>query len=326
MPKVSVIVPFYNVEGYIEKCLETLVNQTLKDIEIIIVNDGSKDRSIDIVKKFLKQYPEKIVYLEKENGGLSDARNFAIPYAKGEYIAFLDSDDYVEKDMYQLMYDIAQKEKSDMVECDFFWNYPDKVKTDVGEKYDGTAEALTKIRVVAWNKLIKREILEETKILFPKGYRYEDVEFTYKLVPHLNKISFLKKPCIHYIQREGSISNSQNERTKEIFDVLDNVIKYYKENDFYEKYKPQLEYLYARYAFCSSLLRMVKIQDEEIQEKMLEFTWEKVNKEFPNWKQNEILKKGKGLSRKYKIYNLYMKTLNKFTYKLYTTIMYIIKK
>ena len=97
MPKVSVIVPFYNVEGYIEKCLETLVNQTLKDIEIILVNDGSKDRSIDIVKKFLKQYSEKIVYLEKENGGLSDARNFAIPYAKGEYIAFLDSDDYVEK-------------------------------------------------------------------------------------------------------------------------------------------------------------------------------------------------------------------------------------
>lgn len=156
MPKVSVIVPFYNVEGYIEKCLETLVNQTLKDIEIILVNDGSKDRSIDIVKKFLKQYPEKIVYLEK--------------------------------DMYQLMYDMAQKEKSDMVECDFFWNYPDKVKTDIGEKYEGTAEALTKIRVVAWNKLIKREILEETKILFPKGYRYEDVEFTYKLVPHLNKI------------------------------------------------------------------------------------------------------------------------------------------
>lgn len=93
MPKVSVIVPFYNVEGYIEKCLETLVNQTLQDIEIILVNDGSKDRSVNIVKKFQRNYPEKIVYLEKENGGLSDARNYAIPYAKGEYIAFLDSDD-----------------------------------------------------------------------------------------------------------------------------------------------------------------------------------------------------------------------------------------
>ena len=99
MPKVSIIVPFYNVEGYIEKCLDTLVNQTLKDIEIILVNDGSTDRSIEIVNKFLRRYPEKLVYLEKENGGLSDARNYAIPYAKGEYIAFLDSDDlwYKEK-------------------------------------------------------------------------------------------------------------------------------------------------------------------------------------------------------------------------------------
>ena len=141
MEKISIIVPCYNEEKALplfyeelEKNIKTFSDNL--DFEILFVNDGSKDRSIDIVKKFLKQYSEKIVYLEKENGGLSDARNFAIPYAKGEYIAFLDSDDYVEKDMYQLMYDIAQKEKSDMVECDFFWNYPDKVKTDVGEKYE----------------------------------------------------------------------------------------------------------------------------------------------------------------------------------------------
>ena len=120
MPKVSVIVPFYNVEGYIEKCLDTLVNQTLEDIEIIVVNDGSKDNSILIVKRFLEKYPEKIVYLEKENGGLSDSRNYALPHAKGEYVAFLDSDDYVEKDMYEKMYEIAKKENSDMVECDCY--------------------------------------------------------------------------------------------------------------------------------------------------------------------------------------------------------------
>lgn len=169
MPKVSVIVPFYNVEGYIEKCLETLVNQTLQDIEIILVNDGSKDRSVNIVKKFQSSYPEKIVYLEKENGGLSDARNYAIPHAKGEYIAFLDSDDYVEKDMYQKMYELAVKENSDMVECDFYWEYPDKTKKDIGEIYHGSNEMIEKIRVVAWNKLIKKEILEDTKIQFPKG-------------------------------------------------------------------------------------------------------------------------------------------------------------
>ena len=128
MPKVSVIVPIYNVEDYIEQCLETLVNQTLEEIEIILVNDGSKDNSEKIAKQYKEKYPNKITYLEKENGGLSDARNFGIPYAKGEYIAFLDSDDYVELIMYEEMYKIAKKEDSDIVECDFYWEYPNKTK------------------------------------------------------------------------------------------------------------------------------------------------------------------------------------------------------
>lgn len=318
MPKVSVIVPIYNVEGYIEKCLETLVNQTLDDIEIILVNDGSKDNSALIAKKYLEKYPEKIVYLEKENGGLSDSRNYGIPYAKGEYIAFLDSDDYVEKDMYEKMYELAKKENSDMVECNFYWEYPDKKQEDIGKTYNGKNEMLEKIRVVAWNKLIKREIIEKTKIQFPKGYRYEDVEFTYKLVPYIEKVSFLKKPCIHYIQRQGSISNTQNERTKEIFDVLEHVIDYYKQNNFYEKYKNELEYVYIRYAFCSSLLRIVKIEDATIQEQLLQTTWINVNTKFPNWKKNPILKKSKSLK------DLYLKTINKTTYKIYCTILGII--
>ena len=320
MPKVSVIVPFYNVEGYIEKCLETLVSQTLEDIEIILVNDGSKDKSIEIVNKFLKMYPEKLVYLEKENGGLSDARNYAINYAKGEYIAFLDSDDYVEKDMYEKMYELAKKENSDMVECNFYWEYPNKIKEDIGITYNGKNEMLEKIRVVAWNKLIKREILISSKVQFPKGYRYEDVEFTYKLIPYIETVSFLKKPCVHYIQRQGSISNSQNERTKEIFDVLEHVIEYYKEKGIYEKYEKELEYVYIRYAFCSSLLRIVKIENASLQKELLNLTWEKVNTTFPNWKKNKILKKGKGLK------NIYLKTINQFTYRIYTTILSIIQK
>ena len=316
MKSVSVIVPFYNVENYIERCLETLVNQTLEDIEIILVNDGSKDRSKIIVDKFLKQYPEKIVYLEKENGGLSDARNYAIPHAKGEYIAFLDSDDYVEKTMYKDMYELAKKENSDMVECDFYWEYPDKNKRkeDKGVIYNGKKEMLEKVRVVAWNKLIKKEILEKSRVLFPKGLRYEDVEFTYKLVPYLDKVSFLKKPCIHYIQREGSISNNQNERNKEIFQVLDNVIKFYKENNLYDEYKDELEYVYVRYAFCSSLLRIVKIKDENIQSELLELTWRKVNETFPNWKQNTVLKSKKDLK------SIYLKTINKFTFDMYSAL------
>lgn len=317
MKSLSVIVPFYNVENYIEKCLETLVNQTLQDIEIILVNDGSQDKSVDIVKKYINKYSDKITYLEKENGGLSDARNYALPYAKGEYIAFLDSDDYVEKTMYKDMYELAKKENSDMVECDFYWEYPDKKKEDIGIIYKNKKEMLEKVRVVAWNKLIKKEILEKSKVTFPKGYRYEDVEFTYKLIPYIEKVSFLKKPCVHYIQREGSISNKQNERNKEIFDVLEHVINYYIENKWYNEYKNELEYVYVRYAFCSSMLRIVKIEDEEIRKKLLKLTWKKVYTTFPSWKKNPILR------NKYDLKNMYLRTINKFTFKMYSNLLYL---
>lgn len=321
MPKVSIIVPIYNVEMYIGKCLETLVNQTLKDIEIILVNDGSKDGSAEIAKKYLKKYPEKIVYLEKENGGLSDSRNYGLPYAKGEYIAFLDSDDYVEENMYEEMYELAKKEDSDMVQCNFYWEYPDKNKKKIGElrQYSNKKEMLVKTRVEAWNKLIKREILEQNpEIKFPKGLRYEDVEFTYKLVPYVEKVSILNKPFIHYIQRGNSISNTQNERTKEIFDVLDNVIKYYKEKNLYEEYEEQLEYVYVKTVFCRSLLRMVKIQDKNIKSQLLKRTWENVNIKFPEWKKNPILKNNKSLK------DIYLKTINKTTYKIYCKILSLI--
>ena len=314
MPKVSVIVPVYNVEKYIEKCLNTLVNQTLQDIEIIVVNDGATDNSEKIINEFLEKYPEKIVYLKKENGGLSDARNFGIPYAKGEYIAFVDSDDYVETFMYEEMYEIAKKENSDMVECDFIWEYPNKSRIDTGEIYNNKKEMAQKVRVVAWNKLIKKSILDETKIEFPKGYRYEDLEFTYKLIPYLDKVSFLKKPCVHYIQRDNSISNTQNERTKEIFDILDHIIDYYKEKGIYEEYKTELEYTYTRIVLCSSLLRMCKVKDKEIKKKLLNLAWDNLNNRFPNWKKNKILKESK--SKK----DLYMKSINKTTYKIYTKI------
>ena len=157
MPKVSLIIPVYNVENYIEKCLNSVVNQTLKDMEVIIVNDGSKDLSKQKIQKYLEKYPW-IKYLEKENGGLSDARNYGMPYATGKYIAFLDSDDYVEETMYEEMYNIAEKENADMVDCDFVWEYPNRKRKDIGEIYKTKKEMIEKCRVVAWNKIIKRAL------------------------------------------------------------------------------------------------------------------------------------------------------------------------
>lgn len=309
MPKVSVIVPVYNVENYIEKCIDSLLGQTLEDIEIIIVNDGSTDNSKDKIMPYIEKFPNKIKYLEKQNGGLSSARNYGMPSATGEYIAFLDSDDYVEKDMYESMYNKAIEEKSDFVECDFIWEYPNKKRIDTGKIYHGKKEMIITARVVAWNKLIRREIVEKNNIRFPEGLRYEDVEFFYKLVPHLEKVSFVKKPFIHYIQRSNSIVNTQNSRTKEIFTVLNNVLEYYKENNLYEEYKEELEYIYARFLLCSSLKRMKKIADKEERRQALDETRENLINKFPTWGENKIIKNNKSLK------NIYLKLMYLFKYR-----------
>ena len=313
MKLISVIIPIYNTQKYLKKCIDSVESQSYNNIEIILVNDGSTDSSEKIIQQYLQRY-ENIKYYKKENGGLSDARNYGIPHATGEYIAFLDSDDYVELDTYEKMYNKAKEDDSDFVECDFIWEYPDRKKVDTGKIYNSKKEMLTYARVVAWNKLIKRSLIEEHKMEFPKGLRYEDVEFFYKMVPYYNKVSFVKEPLIHYIQRSSSISNTQNERTKEIFTIMDNVIKYYKENNLYEEYKTELEYTYARLLLCSSLFRITKIEDAKIRKQLLNETWTRLNNEFPNWKKNEILKKDKSAK------NFYMKTVNKFTYKIYCAI------
>lgn len=310
MKKVSVIVPFYNVEEYIEKCIKSLVEQSLEDIEIILVNDGSKDGSEEIAKKYKSKYPDKIVYLKKENGGLSDARNYALPYTTGEYIAFLDSDDYVEEEMYKEMYETAIIDKADVVECDYLWEYPEETIESKGRAYKDRRDMILNARVVAWNKLIKKELLERTKIKFPVGLRYEDVEFFYKLIPYINTISIVKKPFIHYVQRENSISNTQTSKTAQIIDVLDNVIEFYKEKNIFDNYKNELEYNYARYLLCSSMLRMIMIEEKEERDKTVKLAWEKLNSTFPKWKENPYLKE-KGLKNKY------MKSVNEKTLKIY---------
>ena len=318
MPKVSVIVPIYNVEKYLEKCINSLLSQTLEDIQIILVNDGSKDNSGNIAKEYEKNNKDRVIYVEKENGGLSDARNYGLKYATGDFIAFLDSDDYIEKNAYEEMYNKAIEENADYVECDFIWEFPNKIRVDKQYPYKNKKEMLSFVRVVAWNKLIKRQLITDNNLEFPKGLRYEDVEFIYKLIPFINKFAYVDKPFIHYVQRKGSIANVQNERTAEIFTVLDNVIEFYKKNNIYEKYRDELEYNYARYLLCSSLKRMCKIKDKAIREKLLTESWERLNSNFPNWKENVILKTvniGK---------NKYMRTVNKSTYKIYSKILEII--
>ena len=268
MPKISIVVPVYNVEKYIDRCLKSLVNQTLQDIEIIIVNDGSQDKSEEIIEKYVKENHNKIKYYEKSNGGLSSARNYGIEYATGEYIAFLDSDDYVETNMYEEMYNLAKKENADMVECDFIWEWEFGKKIfDKRREYKTKEDMMKRPRVIAWNKIYKREILNKNKIRFPDELIYEDLEFFLKLLPHLNIISYINKYFVHYTQREDSIINKQTEKIENIFKILDNIFDYYKVQNIYYKYEKELKYMSRRILLGSSLRRIFKLKDIRNKEK-----------------------------------------------------------
>ena len=314
-PKVSIIVPVYNVEKYLEKCLDSLVMQTLKDTEIIVVNDGSTDCSSKIIKKYEEKY-ENIKSYSKKNGGLSDARNYGLKYVTGEYVAFLDSDDYVDKTLYEKMYNKAIEEKADYVECDFIWEFPDESRIDTGIRYTNKLEMFTYARVVAWNKLIKTEIvLKNEELRFPYGLKYEDVEFFYKLVPEVSKFAFVEEPLIHYIQREDSLVKVQTEKTLDLITSLNEVLDYYKEKDLYDEYKDVIEYTFARLTLCSSLKRMAKIEDNKVRKDCIAKAWENLNEKFPKWKNNRIIKNTK--DDRFKNHNKYLKTVNNFTIKIY---------
>ncbi|MBR3134876.1 MAG: glycosyltransferase [Clostridia bacterium] len=313
MPKVSVIVPVYNVEQYLEKCLNSLVGQTIADdIEIIVVNDGSTDGSHDIIKEFEEKH-SNIIYLRKENGGLSDARNYGLKRATGDYIAFLDSDDFVDETLYEKLYNKAIEEEADYVECDFYWAYPKrkkdkyKLKLDKGIRYENKEEMISHGRVCAWNKLIKKDIITEE---FPKGLKFEDIEFFYKLVPNINKVAFVEEPLIYYVQRSNSLINKQDYTTGQIFNVLNNSIDFYEKEGLFEEYKDELGYIYTKLLFCSSLKRIAKVKDRVARERLFYETWQNVNTRFPNWKKNPILKKEKGLKK------VYLMHLNKYVFKL----------
>lgn len=322
MPKISVIVPVYNVEDYVERCLTTLKNQTMKDLEFIIVDDGSTDGSAKIIKKFVKE-DERFSYHKKKNGGLSDARNYGMKYAKGEYLAFLDSDDYVDLDLYEKMYEKTHDDigafQADIVETDFIWEYPDKQVVDIS-KVDDMTRVIVDIRVVAWNKLYRREWIEKLDIQFSKGLRYEDVDWCYKLIPHMEHFESVHGTYVHYVQRSNSIANTQNEKVRDIYQILKNAITYYEQNKLMFRYKNQLEYSVLRIVFGSSFLRTIQVEDPKLRKEILDEGYDLVMHYFPDWRHNKYLVEDKTLK------NRYYRTINRRTLHMYAKLFRWLKR
>ena len=217
MAKVSVIIPVYNVEKYLERCLESLVNQTLKDIEIICVNDGSTDNSLKILEEFAKK-DERIKIFNRENKGQSAARNFGIEHANGEYIGYVDSDDWVDLDFYEKLYNAAVKYDADIVAADFVRKNDKKHKIRLNLKsekvYTGIEEKIEVCHAIKegciWNKIYAKNILENLK--FVEGMYFEDGLFTLKALYNSNKLVTVLNTFYYYFVNSTSTVKKMNRK------------------------------------------------------------------------------------------------------------------
>ena len=219
-PIISIIVPIYNVEKYLARCLNSLVNQTMKEIEIICVNDGSPDQSQVIIDEFVKDYPKQVISIIKQNGGLADARNHGLHYARGEYVLFIDSDDWVSHDMCEKMYQLLLSTQADIVVCDLNNVYDGgRIETvSCGNFESGSVKthpSLLTIDNSACNKLFKKSLFEDIK--FPVGIWYEDLGCIPMVLANASKIVKINEPFYQYFQREGSIMNTYSTKSLDIY-------------------------------------------------------------------------------------------------------------
>ena len=246
-PKISIIIPIYNVERYLPRCLNSIRHQSFKNFEALLIDDDSPDKSARIALAFCKA-DKRFKYFHKENGGLSDARNYGLERAAGEYISFIDSDDYIHKDFLKIMYYECVSNDADMSYCRFKYSYfntgltlpmPFSAKKEVMKKEDALNILIKDnyLHSYAWNKLYKASLFKENDIKYPDMY-FEDIATSGRLLYNSNRIAITDEYLYYYAKRFGSIMSTMN--AEKINDywlsvlIVRNYIQYIGE---YDKYK-----------------------------------------------------------------------------------------
>lgn len=266
--KISIIVPIYNTEKYLERCFQSLINQSYENLEIILINDGSNDNSLDICNKY-KEKDDRIIVINKKHSGVSDSRNIGIKRATGDYIGFVDSDDYIHKDMFKNLIDGTQKYNCDISMCDLVETFNIK---DEFKKYNLKFIKMDKKQALeqllydknignyVMVKLFKKELFDG--IEFPFGKIYEDISTTYKLFNKANNILYIPIPMYHYYQRNDSLVN--NITTESIQQYIHAVFERY--YDIKNNFK-DLD-LYNVYSIVNVVIKMsiwaIRIHDYEL--------------------------------------------------------------
>lgn len=237
--KVSIIIPVYKVEDYLEKCIDSIIGQSYKNIEIILVDDGSPDNCGKICDEYASK-DRRIKVIHKTNGGLSDARNYGMDVATGEYICFVDSDDFISQYYVQRLLTVGLLNGSDIVVCNFEfidekgnkWIRKEK-ETKVYTSEEAIRDLLTvqNTEVMVWNKLYKRSLFTKNNIKFPVGKIHEDNFTTYRLYDKANNVSLINDKLYYYLQRNNSIMSTFNKKRFDILVAIDEINEYFRDEN-----------------------------------------------------------------------------------------------
>lgn len=302
MPKASVIVPVYKVEEYLEKCVQSILAQTERDFELILVDDGSPDRCGALCDS-LAQTDPRIRVIHQENQGLGGARNTGIREARGDWLLLVDSDDWIEPKILEKAMEAGLREEADLVM--FAFRTVDEQGRELGvfredmpkERGIGLQEHKEALLTApcAWNKLYRRSFFQGTGLAYPPRVWYEDLRTTPKLMAKAGRMVFLDEVGYNYLQRQGSIMKSANlERNREILDAFDDLLPWFRKEGLFEAYRRELEYLAVFHVYLTAGVR-VALADRK--SPLLRELAAYVEERFPGWRQNPYLPKLGGKRR-----------------------------
>ena len=309
MIRLSVVVPVYNVEKYLRQCLDSVIVPGTDEYEIVCVNDGSTDGSAKILEEYSEKHPELVRVITTANGGLGAASNNGIKAAKGEYVGFLDSDDYLVPGAVEEMLD-ACRSNADLIIFDF--NEVNDQGNLIAVKKGCSREAgvftLESYPQLLFeypsraNKLFKRALFEEHEIRYPSRVWFEDYRTNPKLYPLCRSIRYEGKTWYNYRQQENSITHGKNtERNLEIIDAAEDLLQYYEQKGLFEKYREELEYSVFYNVLLTSTDRVNLINPKsDVQGKLLEY----MRNRFPDYEKNRYVQ---GMGMKYRLLHLLIK-------------------
>lgn len=311
--KISVIIPIYNTSIYLEKCLNSLVNQSLKEIEIICINDGSTDNSLEILQKYAKS-DERIVIINQQNKGQSAARNVGIKVAKGEYIGFIDSDDWADETMFEKLYNNARSYDSDISMCSVNVYDENAGKFDMNDpymtlnlfpkafkskafSYKDCLDFLFRICVTPWNKIYKSSWIQEKDLQFEEGINFEDMIFAVETLIKSEKNSIVDEPLVIYRKASltsYSVGNYKLDYKKmDFFTIFERIEKILKENSVYKLFKDYFKF----YKRNNLIYWYEKIKNREVKKQY----YKKLVKIYPDFRFYSIILWAKKIKLKKKI-------------------------